>query len=261
MKACSSCGTQNDFTRVFCANCGTRLPEGESPAGQQPATATPARSAPPLPAPVRRKPIKPALKRAEHGLVGLLARELILMAALGAILAGMIQMAREPDGIPPRSSANAAVVRETFATLRQMSASPRPISWTVNQNAVNEFLATTIRMEASDLAGKGAAAKFRRSFVRFQTGRLTLGVEQEFLGRSLYFLADVVPAPTAQGMEAKVAGGAIGRLPVHPVLLPNFLRLFQPTITDLAQPLEVIRRAKSVTVQPADVTLQWAGSP
>ena len=31
-------------------------------------------------------------------------------------------------------------------------------------------------------------------------------------------------------------------------------------ITGLAQPLDLIRQAKSVAVTPTDVTLQWAGT-
>jgi hypothetical protein len=188
-------------------------------------------------------------------------RELILTAFLGAILAGMIEMVREPDRIPPRSSANAGAASETLDTLHALNSSTRPVSWTINQNAANEFLATTIEMESTDGGNNGLRATFQRAFVRLDTGRLTLGVEQQFLTRSFYFLLDAVPEPLPQGMGAKVVGGAIGRLPVPPVLLPVFMRFFQPTVAGLAQPLGLIRQAKSVTIKPEDVTLQWAGSP
>ncbi|MEI6279151.1 MAG: hypothetical protein WCQ16_07195 [Verrucomicrobiae bacterium] len=188
-------------------------------------------------------------------------RELLLAAFLGAILAGVVQMAREPDRIPPCCAANASVAGEMLAALRELASSKRPISWTINQTAVNEFLATTIRMKPSDSTWSGPGAKFQRAFVRMDTGRLALGVEQQFLGRRLYFFLDVIPEPSPQGMGAKVVGGTIGRLPVPPVLLPAFLRLFEPTISGLSQPLALIRQAKSVTVNPVDATLQWAGPP
>jgi len=211
--------------------------------------------------PPRRTPIKPVPKPAESGSTRVLLRELILTAFLGAILAGMIQMAREPDRIPPRSSANAGAADETLDTLHALNSSMRPVSWTINQNAANEFLATTIQMESPTGGNNGLRATFQRAFVRLDTGRLTLGVEQQFLSRSFYFLLDAVPEPLPQGMGTKVVGGAIGRLPVPPVLLPVFMRFFQPTVAGLAQPLGLIRRAKSVTVKPEDVTLQWAGTP
>lgn len=255
-RACIHCGSENDSTRVFCSNCGTRLPErAPEPGGEAPAT--PGRCAPPLPQPVRGNPVKPLPKPAERGITGVLVRELILTAFLAAILAGMIQMAREPDQIPPRSGASDTGARETLATLRELGSSTRPIRWTINQNAANEFLATTIQMEQSNSL---LQVKFGRAFVRLDTGRLTCGIEQQFLGRSLYLLLDVVPEASPQGLDAKVVGGAIGRLPVPPALLPVFMRLFQPMITGLAQPLDLIRQAKSVAVTPTDVTLQWAGT-
>jgi len=192
--------------------------------------------------------------------MGVLVRELILMAVLAAILAGMIQMAREPDRIPSRSDASATAASETLATLRELGSSTRPISWAINEDEMNEFLAATIQMTPSGSTDSGLKAKFQRAFVRLDTGRLALGVEQQFLGRSLYFLLDVVPETSPAGLDAKVVGGAIGRLPVSPVLLPVLMRLFQPTITGLAQPLDLIRHAKSVTVTPANLTLQWAGT-
>ncbi|MEI6033803.1 MAG: zinc ribbon domain-containing protein [Verrucomicrobiae bacterium] len=260
-KGCPHCGVANDFTRVFCADCGTRLPDA-APSAEAPALAAQGRpapqAAPPISKPVRRTPRKPAPKPAESGFFGVLLRELILTAFLGAILAGLIQMAREPDRIPPRASANATAAKEAMVTLRELCASAKPASWTINQNAVNEFLATTIQMEASGGAGS-RGAQFQRAFIRFDAGRLDLGVEQQVLGRSLYFLLSVMPEPSGQGLGAKVVGGAIGRLPMPPLLLPVFMRIFQPTITGLAQPLGLLRQAKSVTIKPEDVTLQWAG--
>jgi hypothetical protein len=191
---------------------------------------------------------------------GHLVSKLISTAFLAAILAGLIQMAREPDRVPERSGASATKASETLATLRDLGSSTRPISWAINQNAANEFLATTIQMEPSGSTERAPWVKFGRVFVRLDADRLTFGIEQQFLNRSLYLLLDVVPETSPQGLDAKVVSGAIGRLRVPPALLPVFMRLFQPMITGLAQPLDLIRHAKSVTVTPADVTLQWAGT-
>jgi len=58
---------------------------------------------------------------------------------LAAVLAAVIQMGREPDKIPQPVGKNAASARETQSTLREMAASTKPISWLVNQQALNEF--------------------------------------------------------------------------------------------------------------------------
>jgi len=215
----------------------------------------PGATAPPIYAPVQKREKKKA--PVERGFLGVLVRELVLMAALGAILAAVIQMAREPQGVPAAASASAAAVEETITTLRSSGESVRAISWTINQSAVNEFLATTIQMDSS--AGTGGA-KFERAFVILNTGSLDLGIEQKLFGRSLFFLLNVTPEPTDAGLGARVTGGAIGRLPIHPRLLPVFMRFFDQTIAGLAQPLELLRGVKSAAVKPGDVTLQWAGS-
>jgi hypothetical protein len=216
----------------------------------------PGATAPPISAPIRKREVKkkPPVDRSFFGVV---LRELVLMALLGAVLAAVIEMAREPRGVPPGASANSAGAQETVATLRASGESVRPISWTVNQNAINEFLATTIQMDSS--VGSGGA-RFERAFVILNSGSLDLGIEQKLLGRSLFFLLHVTPEPTDAGLTARVTGGAIGRLPIHPRLLPVLMRFFDQTITGLAQPLELLRGVKSAVLKPGDVTLQWAGS-
>lgn len=261
-QACSHCGSENDSTRVFCGNCGTRLPAVEpEPAAAGPGG--PGRCAPPISKPFRKPPLKPLQKPAGRGLVGTLMSliwSLIVTAFLAGILAGLVQMVREPDQIPARSGASTAVATETVAALRELGSSTRPITWAIKQSAINEFLAATIQGETPSGADNWPRIKFERAFVRLESGRLALGIERSVLNRSLYVMLEVVPESLPQGLDAKVVGGTIGRLPVPPALLPVFLRLFQPTITGLTDTFDLIRKAKSVTVTPADITLQWAGT-
>ncbi len=274
-RKCSHCGVENDVTRVYCVECGTRLPEPSpdngaptrSPVGKPaPAlvgNAAPplaGNAAPPLPQPVRRKPPGKVNAPKAPGLGALVFKMLVSTALFAAVLAAAIQMEREPDGIPKAVGPNAASAQETLSTLQQMAASKKPISWLVNQQAVNEFLATTIQMEPAAIATYGLGAEFQRAFVRFEAGSLDLGLEQKFLTRSVYFLLKVEAESGGDGLQAKFVGGSIGRLPVHPKLLPLFLRLFQSSITALQPTLELVQKASSAAIQPEDVKLQWAGS-
>jgi hypothetical protein len=104
------------------------------------------------------------------------------------------------------------------------------------------------------------SASFQRAFVRLHRGNFSLSIDQKFLGANLYFVLEFEPVVTGAGLDARPTGGAIGRMPVHPALLPVFLRLFEPTITGLSQPLECIQKVKSVTITPDDATLQWPGT-
>ena len=273
MRACQHCGASNDDTRVFCGNCGVRLtaPEpaastkaaGRPPAGTGPGLPTAGVAAPPLPGvPVRRRP-KPSSRPSsdrERGVTGFLIGGLLSVAVVSATLACLIQMARKPDNVPPAVGIDTAAARETFVTLRELGSSATPIKWTVNGKAINQFVETTIGMKRSDLGASVMSARFQRAFVNLHKGSFALSIEQKFLGTDLYFLLEFEPAVTESGLRAKPTGGAIGRLPVHPALAPVFLRLFEPTIAGLSQPLELLKKAKSVTITPDAATLQWPGT-
>lgn len=267
-RSCPECGVANDDTRVFCSDCGTRLPavgsptqsaasSGEKPAAPAASLSAPALSAPPLPQ-VKKKPIRTLSKSSGGSPWGGLFSNILLTAVLAAILAAVIQMARTPDHIPPPVPANSSAAKETFETLKEMAASNRPGQWTLNTSAANQYLATTIAMKPDD--GGGLKAQFQRTFVVPAPNRVTLGVEQVFLGRPIYLLLTCEPEASADGTTARLVAGSIGRLPIHPLLLPAFKRVFEPVLTGLAPALELLRQANSVTLTPEDAALEWSGS-
>ena len=269
MRTCGHCGEDNDDTRVFCANCGTRLPERDpataaEPAGRTGPTAPPAvgSSAPPLPAGPPRKSKKPAKAAAagDKGVAGFFIASLFWMAVVSATLAAVVQMVRSPDNVPAPLGINTSAAHETFSTLEDLVASPKAISWTLNSKAINQFLETTIEMKPGSSGNSNLSARFQRAFIILHKGSFALCVDQRFMSSNLYFLLEVEPVITDSGLGAKPVGGAIGRMPVHPALLPVFLRLFEPTITGLAQPLDLLKKAKSVAITPDDATLQWPGT-
>lgn len=274
MRTCDHCGTQNDDTRVFCKNCGTRLTAAPSPGPSEPAKpagdGAPAPSipaagvtAPPLPRPSYRRPKPEPKRKADSGqrsAVGFLVSSIFWLALVSAMLACLIQMVREPDNIPAPVGVDTAASRETLSILKELAVSSKPASWTVNGKAINQFLESTIEMKPGAPGLSGMSARFQRAFVKLHGRAFTLCVDQKFLGADLYFLLDLQPEQTPDGLRVKPVGGGIGRMPVSPLLLPAFLRLFEPVITGVSQPLELLKKAKSVTITPDDATLQWPGT-
>ena len=267
MRTCQHCGTDNDGTRVFCGNCGTRLPEqspsvpGDS-AGKPPAGAAPGLAAPPLPGVPQRRPKKSFRPEpvAAHGATGFLVSSFFWLAVVSATLACLIQMVREPDNIPAAVGADAAAALETFSTLKGLESSLAPSSWIINSKAINQFLESTIKMKPSEAGLPAMGARFERAFVKLNKGSFVLGIDQKFLGADLYFLLDLDPQITEAGLGVKPTGGSIGRVPVHPALMSAFLRLFEPVTVGLFQPLELLRKANSVTITLDDATLKWPGT-
>lgn len=261
VRVCSQCASENDLTRVFCANCGMRLPEDAVESSNPAVTKTMAGGAPALPNPAAgRRVSKSGRKSSERGLFGFLFSQLVSAILLAALLAALIQMVREPDNIPPRSGESGSAAQDVYETLNAMASSTHPGSWTVNQNAINSFLETTIKAAAPDSAESIIGAKFQRAFVRLGDGCADFGIEENFLTRNIYLLLEFQQESTPRGLDAKITGGAVGRLPVPDVLLPVFSRLFQTTISGLRQPLAPVRLARTATITPQGVRLQWDGS-
>lgn len=268
MRSCEQCGTGNDDTRVYCSNCGTRLPElppagssapvSKKAAGQPVAAPSAGATAPPLPGGFRKRPSASSAPQGKSAL-GVVLSNLLWCALIAALLAGAIQIFRAPDDIPPVQGINTAAAKETFSTLRELAASQKSDTWTLNAKAINQFLETAIESQPGNSGRVSLLPEFQRALVRLHSGSLTLVIEEKILGRNLYLQLDILPEAKAGGLEARSIGGAIGRLPVHPVLLPAFTRLFAPTVSALSQALDLLKRAQSVTITPDDATFQWPG--
>jgi len=262
VKVCSQCGAENDSTRVYCQNCGTRLPEeltkASQPVAEEGAPSQPARSAPALPVARGWKAAKPP-KEESSGLLSVLVRQIFFTAVMAAILAALIQMVRTPDAIPPAVPLNAAAAETTFATMRQCATSPSPGSWTVNEAAINEFIISTVQMQSSG-SKSSLQAEFRRAFVVLREGSAGYFVEQAMLGGNLFFELQFEPEVVSGHLQAKVIGAAIGRLPVHPSLAPLIMPLFRPSLSGLEQALDMLKNASGATITVNEVVVKWPGS-
>lgn len=266
MRVCQHCGEESDDTRVFCSNCGTRLSAPDPGAGgnAQPGGSGPSLpiSAPPLPE-TRGKSTKGSLKSSSpkgRSLLGSLFSTLFWGAVFSALLACLVQMCREPDGVPAPVGLDSAAASGSLSILKGLATAPTPSTWAISSRSANQFLETFIEMKPSGDGSRGLGAEFERAFVVLRSGSLALGIEEKFLGRNLYLLLNIQPQASGAGMEARFTGGSIGRLPVHPALVPFFIRIFQPTLEGLSQPVELLKRANEVTITPEDATLQWSGT-
>jgi len=258
VKTCISCAFENDSTRVFCTNCGTRLPD-ELTTSKQPASEVPeVRSAPSISTFRQSQSIRPN-KQKQPSALGQVLSQLVFTAAMGAIIAALIQMARTPDHIPPAVKPDAAGAQKTFEALQQCGSSPTSQTWTVNAGAINEFVISTIQMMPAS-QNSSLQAEFRRAFVKLHNAEVDFFIEQRFLASELYFRLGIVPESGPAGLTARVVGASIGRLPVHPALVPALMPVFKPSLAGLEQATTILKKASEVTITPTDVLIKWPGS-
>ncbi len=259
-RICGECGTSNNDSRVYCMDCGARLPETSeaTPASSAPPEFTSAGvSAPPLPTASYRTSVRKGhIKQAKARRLSLSA-ELLLLAILGFALACLIQALRVPDAVGAPAARDDQAAEKTFANLEKCATSPTLATWTLNVSAINQFL-------ASDVPPTGGAADPRRALPRAFTitdfGSLEFFVERTFLGRSVYFSLEATPVSSGGKLQAKVTGGTVGRLPVPSFLMQFLLPQFDPALKRLAPAIELARTAQSIAINPTDITLQWPGA-
>lgn len=250
---CGQCGHENDVTRVFCQNCGTRL---DRPEGSEAVITGPTES------PVKGQPLKQRkTKKTRSGeqiqFLPWLLRRVVASAFLGFILAVIIQIGRKPDGVPAPQPPNELQARKTYEMVRTFSESPYSRSYDLTQDQINNYLATHIVAETV-AAASPIRAEFQRAFVVIDSSRVRFFVQQKHLRWPIYFYLDITPAATGGG-EGAFTGGGIGSLPLNGPLLFLPKKFVAPILTELAKNMEPVNKAGSVTLSPPFVKLSWSG--
>lgn len=247
MIRCQACGFENDQTRVFCQNCGTRL----QIAGQPVAAAAPERA-------VRKKMVQrrePSRLRLPVGF-SVLAKEAIFIGLLGALMASFVQALRPPDALPAPVAPRPAAASLLAADIRAAMASDVPQTVEISPGEANNFLVSRVA-GAEDVAFW--QARLARAYVTFQEGKVNFGIEQRWAGHPVYLQLVARPVAAERGTSAVVEAGSIGRLPVPSFLLGAFQRSFQPVLDALDVPLSWMSRAQSVTLTPGAAVVSFPG--
>ncbi len=266
-RLCQQCGFENDHTRVFCQNCGTRLPALEESPSSTPSAAPSAGKLfiPPsqqAPASVRRpiKPVNvPSQSAAPRHRKGSFTGRLFSTIVLGALIATGIQMARRPDNILPPVTANPAAASEVYNQIRSAGTTTMPRNVVLAQIQVNNYLASRLVPAADDGSTAFYRARFVRLFVEFGTGQYRMVVEQKLNNWPFYISLIQRPVNGGSGLAVVSVGGAIGRLPIHPVLIPAFVKLFSPDMLESLDVIQYLRTASSAAITPSHVVFAWTG--
>jgi len=270
MKTCQNCGTGNDDTRVFCKDCGTRLPAAEgaenpgNPMVAAPAAVdeeAPGQTAPPVSLLPEReeKSAKPKSRQPRRVVESdYYFAQFILILALSALLACLIQMSRQPaevlEPVPPDREA----ADRTFSTIEKSVDESKGTPLIINASAINQLLATEIGKEATEEARKG---KIERAFVILDFGDFDLFIDKKFFGHSFYTRLHIEPEPKGGGgVTANITGASVGHFPFHRSLLWIIKPFYESGLKALQPYAEIVEKASSVTINPEDVTLKW-GTP
>ena len=244
---CSQCGHENDPTRVFCQECGARL---ERPAGDEPTISAP--TSVPVESRFRGRAVTTGLAATIFGFV----RGLLSTTILAAILAALIQMARQPDDVPPAQPANEVQAGQLLHTVQVLSGSNYARTVDISQAQANNYLAASIVPDPTT-SNSIFRADFSRAFVVIRSGQLKFFVEQRLFGWPIYMYLISAPEPAGAKASLRVTGGGIGRMPISPRLMPLLEGIMRPVISSTSEAVTVLESADEILFTPSTAKLSW----
>ncbi len=231
---CGQCGYENESSRRYCRDCGTRLPSIES--------------APPEPESDHGlHPIRPTRRIGFTRLVGLLFRTIIY----AAITAFVIQLVRSPDDLPadlPVPDAEVATFREQLS--RAAGGTGNRVV-TVSWATLNAWLAGQLE----DASTRGTT--FRRAFVVPAGDDVMIFMQREVGGQRFTTGLQLRPVVRTSGLSAQIIGGGIGRIPLPAVGAELMAATFAPVRDRVYSELEILRAARKVTVTAETVSVEF----
>jgi hypothetical protein len=185
-----------------------------------------------------------------------LIRGVLFTAILAALLAAVIQMAREPDAIPPAQRANEAQAGQLLQALQTLAASTYARTIDVTQAEANNYLAASIVPDPA-ATGKPLRADFSRAFVIMKSAELDFFVEQRFHGWPIYMYLTTVPEPSGGKTTLRVTGGGVGRMPLSTRLMPLLEGILRPVIASTSEAAAVLETVDDVVLAPSMAKLSW----
>jgi hypothetical protein len=252
---CPSCGHANEPTRVFCHNCGVRLPREEKVIAQvsetnRAATAT-------ANALRQGKLPKPSRTIDWSGLLGSAIASTVKLAILGAVLAAVLLALRPPKDLPTLLPPNPDLVVRGDAQLERFTEPGSTGILSANPEQINTYLQTKIALR-SEIRLLGWSGENPYLFIRLGDGHFTLGNQFTLLGHPIVLQTDFRLSTEPDGQQTlRVVGGSIGSLPLPAWIFSSGLRWFEPVREALQSQLTVLASAKSASVTPEGARLSW----
>ena len=124
MKICTACNTENDDTRVFCLECGQRLPQSVPGSPAASTQKAPGASAPALPSARSVKKPLPRKSTAPIGTWVSLFFNLLFWAVLAGLVFGIYLVSQAPGVIRPAVEKDAAASAALAYFFRKASTTP-----------------------------------------------------------------------------------------------------------------------------------------
>lgn len=241
---CASCGYENDPTRVYCHNCGTRLDRGN-------VAAPPTGFTPPSDMAKMRKPRQAVAWGRYFGALFKLALLALLVAAVALALL-------PPRHLPAPVEPDENLASRLSGLLDDASSSREARAFGLPAEDINRWLVSSVSLQG----GTGSMQlKPQRLYAVPGHGQMRVGLEVTVAGAGqVFFEGDYEPVREGNGYTLEPRRYSVGRLSLPVLLGWPVQKQLDGLAEALSGPLGQLSRASYIGVSPEMVTLRWSDS-
>ena len=236
---CPECRRENEPERIYCHDCGARLDRSalaKAPQKEEDAGATHRRVK------AMFDPGRALMKKRFFDYSKLI---------LGALaVAAIIQMIRPPD--VPEKPKMAMLPVQISLDLENATMVPGSPQLRYSDEQLNQYLAYTVKSKQAALS---SYLNFERTVITLEQDLCRLTVERSLFGLPLYTTTAFSATVGESGLVVQNKGGAIGRMPVHPLLMQYSGFLFSDLAAVFDRERKALAKLATIELQPKLVVL------
>jgi hypothetical protein len=241
---CPECRRDNEAERIYCHDCGARL-DRSALAGRA----------------TGKKETAEELHKRMRGMFsqrGVKARLLFFKIAKVTLLAGIVAavvVILIPPDVPP------AVKSDEFPpqinlSLETVTESRQPQSVQFSEEGVNAYLASALKRKKEKL--NHPLIDFERAMVAFTEGNCHVTIERSIFGYSIFSSGDYAVQIAGGKVTASPRSGAIGRMPIHPSVMPYAGFLFSDAVAAMDREHRLLNKAGSIQLREKEIVITSA---
>jgi hypothetical protein len=241
---CPDCQRENEAERVYCHDCGARLDRSVL-ANRRAAKVETAEDL------HKRMRGMFSQRRLKTKLFFVQTGKIVLAASVAAVL---VEVLMPPDVPPPVTAAT--LPPQINLTLENLTESKQPQAMQFSEENVNAYVANALKHKKQKL--EYPLIGFERAILGFTEGRCRVVMERSIFGYSVFTSADYDVQISGGKVVVTPKGGALGRLPIHPTVLPYTGFLFSDAVAVMDREHKLLNKLGSIQLHDKMVEVSSA---
>lgn len=230
---CPDCRRENEAERIYCHDCGARL-DRSALANRKTAKVETAEDL--------HKRLRGMFNQRRLKTKLFVAKTAKIVLAAGAT-AALVAILMPPDDVPPATKTE-TLPPQINLTLENLTESKQPQTMQFSEDNVNAYLANALKHKKQNL--EHPLIGFERAILGFTEGNCRVIMERSIFGYSIFTSADYDVQISDGKLVATPKSGAIGRMPLHPTILPYGEFLFSDAVAVMDRERKLLSKLGSI---------------